>query len=833
MLSWNELGSITIVVIGILVLFSFLMGLLSLPTKLKFQLLRSLILELLFRKNKLKVIRFYRRIVEVWEYLSLKTFEFLKINKNQALELAKQGLIVNFFVTLIAATILWIQLIISDYSSKYVVSYSSDGLSLFYRLTAIWAGPSGSLLFWYLILSFFSFYVLYKDRFQLQNRIPIVILILSSIHLLFISLILYFEDGQPFLEYYAPMKAGKGMNPLLLHWAMIIHPPILYIGYVSYAIPFALYISSVISGNVRQDLLSLFRRWGLFSWFFLGFGILLGSLWAYEELGWGGYWAWDPVENASLMPFLFGTAFLHSLAVLEQRKMFHFWSLLLIVLTYHFCLLGTWITRSGVIEGPHSFAKSDIGIPLIIYIIISFLYFVRFLYFKRHLLVSKEHIQNITSKEGSFLLNNYLMVISVVIILIGVFSPLIPYHCSFNDGFQCFKVEWKPTTFNKVMVPIGILMLLIMGLSPLQSWRKPISHIYEKSIKKPLWIGLIGTLLYAFVYFFYLRPFVKLENSPWGPQIVADIFSILTVGIGIFVIAGIVQEYQRAIRVRRIRMKESLFQSFIQILRRNQRRYGGYLVHLSIVILFIGFSGGSFKTEYQVQFHYTLMPPQSENSPYIYYYSGDKVYIQGYTIEARELFIRPFFEPNADPNNPIYLTISQESHYRVNPTQHLPVITASQVDPYQFANEPTPFLEKIENLAFGIISDQRMITERRFYPQIHPYTGDLIRTPIGFGERLVTSEPEIISSWTEDIYIQVGAIFDPHRNKTPDIASMFEFYYYDLKRSPEAYYMLFPKNIVVDVQIWINPFMKLLWLGTFLFFIAGLIVFLPQVEIKK
>lgn len=832
MITWNELGAITIVLSSITVVFSIVMGLMGISIKQKFQFIRILTLELIFRKNKTIVFKFYRNIVSLWEYLSIKILQFLKIDKNMSLRISQQAIFVNFFIASIALLILLIQLYINDTTSKYVINHSSDSLSIFYRLTAVWAGSSGSLLFWYFLLTFFSFIILYKDKLHLYNRLPIAIIILSSLQFLFVFLMLFFEDAQPFLEYHVPMKAGRGLNPLLLHWAMIIHPPILYIGYVSFAIPFTIFISAVISGNMKDDLMLLFRRWTLFSWFFLGFGILLGSLWAYEELGWGGYWAWDPVENASLMPFILSTAFLHSLIVQHHRGMLKFWNLFLITLTYHFCLLGTWITRSGVIEGPHSFAKSDIGIPMIIYIGLSFLYFIRFLYFKRHLLKPQDQLEAVTSKEGSILLNNVIMLMSVLIVLIGVFSPLIPYHCSFENGFQCFKSEWKPSTYNKIMVPVGLLILFLMGASPLLSWRKPMDIIFAKTLKNPLIIGTWGGIIYAFIYYSYLRPFVKLDNSPWGFQAIADVFSIVTVALGIFIIAGIIQEFSRGIKARKLRLQESTFRALIQLVRRNQRRYGGYLVHLSVVFLFIGYSGGAFKTEYQLQFHYTLLPVQP-GSPYVYYYSGDKAYIQGYTIEARELFIRPFFEPNADQSKPIHLTVSQEAHFRINPKEYMSVITASTMDPYSFANESPSFGERLLKFTTGFILDGRMTTERRFYPQVYPYTGDLLRNEMGFAERLVTSEPDIKSSWTEDLYIQVGAIYDPLKNRTPDIASMFEYYYYELNKDYNAYQMLFPRNLIVDLHIWINPLIKFIWFGTVLFFISGLIVLLPAIEIRN
>ncbi len=831
MISFNTLGSLTLILSTIVVVISILLSWFGLSKKIQFQLVRSFLLEWIEDTffNKIPIKRrlsrkIYKFFFSVNFYLSGKAIKFVNLSKFRLLAISRQALITNFFLSLIAYVILLIQLWINDLSSKYVVNYSSDSLSIFYRLTASWAGSSGSLLFWYFILNLLSFVYITTSRQRLILQWSVSILIMGFLQLLFISLMIFFTDAQPFLEYILPMKAGRGLNPLLLHWAMIIHPPILYIGYVSFAIPFMILVSAVISGK-QDSILSLIRKWSLFAWFFLGFGILLGSLWAYEELGWGGFWAWDPVENASLMPFILATAFLHSLLVQQHRGMLKFWNLLLIILTYHFCLLGTWITRSGVIEGPHSFAKSNIGYPLIIFILLSLMYFLRFLYFKRKALKPEEKLESVTSKEASIILNNFLMFVSVLIVLFGVFSPLIPYHCSFdNSGFHCFPSEWKPNSYNKIMVPIGIMILFLMGVSPLLAWRKPFNKVYLKTIKKPLGIGITGTVIYFFIYFVYLKPYLNFNNSPWGFQIIADLFSILTVGIGIFVVAGIIQEFIHGMRSRKLRMGESYFLAFKNLILRNQRRYGGYLVHLSVVFLFIGYSGTAFKTEYQLQFHYYLLKAPSD-SKYIYYYSGDKAYIQNYVIEARELFIRPHFEPNADQTNPIYMTVSSEAHFRINPQQFQPVVTVSYSDPYEMANQRN-IEDKIIKFFTGFISDGKMKTERRFYPQVYPYTGTLIQNQIGFGERLITSEPDIKSNLTEDIYIQVGTIFDPIRNRNPDIASMFEYYFYDLKQSKDAY-SIFPSSIVVDLHVWINPLMKFIWLGTILFFFSGLLVFLP------
>lgn len=819
----NAMGSSILLLSGVMVLFSLVLSFVSLSFRGKYLLFQSVLISLIFKNNRSLQKKFYGFFLLISEWFSNQILNFLKLSKKQSSKLAVIGIQFNFLISLVAVLILITQLILNDYTSKYVVNYSSESLTMFYRVTALWAGSSGSLLFWYFLLNGFTFLYLKTSKLYLQNSLSLAVFFLGTLQFIFIILMLYYEDAQPFLEYPIAMQAGKGLNPLLLHWAMIIHPPILYIGYVSFAIPFVIAVLMLLRNQFSKELINLIRNWSLVSWFFLGFGILLGSKWAYEELGWGGYWAWDPVENASLMPFLLSTAFLHSLLVYKNRKMLKFWTFFLIIITYHFCLLGTWITRSGVIEGPHSFAKSDIGYPLILFIGFSFLYFIRYLYLKKNVLFRGTKIEEFTSKEGSILIGNFIFLISVLIILIGVFSPLLPFNCSWQSGIQCFKTEWKPTTYNKIMVPIGTATLLLISLTPYLKWRKSLQFA---AIKKPLYFSLIGGTLYTFIYFFYLRPFVKLENSPWGLQIIADLFSIFVVVLGLFAIYGIIEEYKKGIQYRKLNFRESNLKAFVQLFKENQTRYGGYFVHLSIVFLFIGFSGGSFKTEYQVQFYYQLMPSKP-NSEYIYYFSGDKAYISGYVIEAREFFIRPHFEPNADKSNPIHLTVSQEAHFRINPDKYLSVFTISYGDPYEHANQPVSLLERTLKFTTGFILDGRMTTERRYYPQIYPYTGDLIRNQLGFGERLVTSEPDIKSSWVEDLYIQVGIAYDPKRNRTPDLASMFEYYYFDLKKNEIAYKMIFPDTIIVDLFLWINPLIKFIWFGMILFCIGGLLVLLP------
>ncbi|PJZ89642.1 heme lyase CcmF/NrfE family subunit [Leptospira levettii] len=711
-------------------------------------------------------------------FSALQTIYGIYKQDRKAIELGRLALMTNPFVIVLTFTVLLTQLVRSDYSNYYVVMHSSEHLPLFYKMTSIWSGSSGSLLFWNLILSVFTFIVLWQTRKSIEDRIPMMNLILAVLSGFFSFLAVFYGDAQPFREFVPEAAAGRGLNPLLQHWAMIIHPPILYIGYVSISIPFAIAMSALVSGQLSEDWMKFIRKWTLFSWFFLGTGILLGSKWAYEELGWGGYWAWDPVENASLMPWLLTSAFVHSVVIQERRGMLKFWNMLLVILAFHFSLLGTWITRSGVLEGPHSFSKSTIGTPFIIYIIVSFLFFTGFVVYRRKQLTPERNLEAITSKEGSFLLNNFLLVLSTAAILLGVFSPLL------------YGKEFKAPWFNSWGVPAGIFLLLLMGAAPLLAWRKGAGAVFFSTLLKPFIAGLVGGGLYIL---FYSQNFTK-PDSKYG-DVLAEVYSVLTVTIGVFTVSGIIQEYYRGIRARREEFKnENILVAGYRMLLKNKRRYGGYLVHFALVLIFIGYAGNAFKINTSVRFFYELQPPTSEE---IVYQSIDKAMIGGYQIEASTLKLKPVLisglggEPNIQN-----VIVSQEGTYGI------------------FRGT-----EKLSDLT----------TERRFYPQISHLTGD-------FETHIPTSEPAILSMAKEDFYIQLGAIETSDlKSENPDLPLMFMQYYFTPGSEMDKLklFLNFPKQIVANLEVWVNPLVKLIWIGSLLYFLSGIFLLLPVGETKK
>jgi len=831
----SYIGSIALLLSGSIVIFAIFTSYLGLTMRIEKNLFRSLILELYDaasgRRGKKSLGHEFSRF---WiSFLRPLKFRFLRITgirtQASALGLSAQAFYVNAAIITTAFVSLMTMMLLTDLKNRYVVLNSSADLPIFFRATGAWAGSSGSMLFWYFLLTIFSAIAVRQSRRSLSNRAPVLFLVLGVLQFLFILLGLFFKDAQPFREFAVTMTTGRGLNPLLLHWAMIIHPPILYTGYVSFAVPFAIVIASIISGNVREDWTILVRRWSIFAWFFLGTGILLGSKWAYEELGWGGYWAWDPVENASLMPFLLATAFLHSLIVQERRGMLRFWNVILVTLAYHFCLLGTWITRSGILQGPHTFAESTIGTPFIIYIGASFLFFMRYLYFRRSALRPKNELTAVTSKEGSMLLNNFLMLLAVFIVLVGVFSPLLPLDCSFGPGgFECHKAEWKVSTFSKIMVPVGIITLFLMGASPLLAWRKNAGEVYAKTLRIPIISGIIVGAVFGATYGFIFTRASGPDTSSWGPGIVADIFSILTVGLAAFTITGLWQEFSRGIHSRRERFGEGVFRAFVRIVLRNKRRYGGYLVHIAVVFLFLGYAGGTFKKSEKFDFHYYLMD-SFPGSTEVHYYSPDKAYLEDYTVEANDLFIRAYFHNNADHTNPVHFAVSQEAHYNV--TRGLkagrPPERPDTMSPFAFANLPPKPYERLLKTFTGFVLDGRMRTERHFYPQISPVDGRVVRDENSEAIRTPTSKPDIRSTWGEDLYIQLGAILDPASGSNPDINHRYEFYYFQTEHDEASYHQIFPAAIVATVEVWVNPLVKFIWLGSLLFFFSGLILVLP------
>lgn len=468
------------------------------------------------------------------------------------------------------ASIALISAFIKDnFQIEYVASYSSRHLPLFYKISAFWAGQAGSLLFWEWLLVIFAAIVVLTNRRKNRQFIPYVVSILMFVSMFLLSVLVFISN--PFAKLTFTPPDGRGLNPLLRNIGMVFHPPTLFLGYVGFAIPFAFILSALLASEWENDWLRQIRLWSLFSWFFLGIGNLLGAIWAYVELGWGGYWAWDPVENASFMPWLLGTAFLHSLMGQEKKGMFKTWNLILILLTFIFTIFGTFIVRSGVLQSVHAFAKSPLlggfflGFILVIIIFSSLVGI-----FKREMLKSKMAIESFVSREASFLLTNLIFLVSTFAILWGTIFPLI------TQVFTKQQVTVGAPFFNQVNIPIFLVLLFVIGLCPLLAWGKTSLTSLVNNFLLPFVFALVGGGL---LFLFRIRSLAG--QAPYA--LISFFFSI-------FVLVAIIQEFIRAT------LRKNLF----SLLWSNRRRYGALIVHLGVVSLFVGIAGSAFNSVKEV-----------------------------------------------------------------------------------------------------------------------------------------------------------------------------------------------------------------------------------------
>ncbi len=465
---------------------------------------------------------------------------------------------------------------LSDFSIMYVAETSARAMPLPYRLAALWGGQDGSLLLWLWILTAYSTAAVVSQRHSNRVLMPWVTAILLGNQLFFLVLLNFFTN--PF-ELFAPGQApsdGAGLNPLLQHPLMTIHPVMLYTGFVGFAVPFAFGFAALITGELGTTWFRTTRRWSIFAWATLGVGVLLGGRWAYEVLGWGGYWAWDPVENASFMPWLLATAFLHSVMIQEKRNMLRIWNLALIGLTYTLCLFGTFLTRSGIVQSVHAFAQTEwFGRVFLAYVATMGVAFFVPLILRRKQLRSPNRLESAVSREASFVLNNWVFVAILFVVFTGTMFPVL------TEAVQGVKTTVGPKFFNTLGGPLALLLLLLTGVGPLIAWRRASTTSLRRQFVWPcLWALAMATAL--------------LVGIGMGARTGWYAFTAWT--LSAFVVGTIVQEYGRALRAR-MRNGESAPRALATLLRRNQRRYGGYVVHLGIVFILAGAAGAAFNEE--------------------------------------------------------------------------------------------------------------------------------------------------------------------------------------------------------------------------------------------
>lgn len=465
-----------------------------------------------------------------------------------------------------AACVLWYALLNDHFEVTYVWNHSERALPTFYKFSALWGGQAGSLLFWTLIISIFSVAVATVHRNKQQSLMPFVNATLLSTSLFFLVLLIF--AANPFKLNAATPADGQGLNPLLQNYWMVIHPVMLYLGWVGLTVPFAFAVGALLSRRVGNEWVRIVRRWTLIPWMFLSAGILMGSQWAYMELGWGGYWAWDPVENASFIPWLTGTAFLHSIIIQEQRGILKIWNVVLIFATYFLVILGTFITRSGLIESVHSFALSDVGPFFLGFLVILLFGFIWLLFSRLPLLKDEQPIDSYASREAAFLGNNWLFAGIAFATLWGTFFPM------FSELLVQDRISVAAPFFNKVNGPLFLILFLLMGVGPLLGWRRTSMEAMRRQFTWPLVFAVVIGIAAA------------IYNS--------QIFSVIGMAICAFVTAAIVQEFVRGTIARRVATNENVVVALGSLMRRNGRRYGGYIVHLGIVMMGVAIIGNEF-----------------------------------------------------------------------------------------------------------------------------------------------------------------------------------------------------------------------------------------------
>jgi cytochrome c-type biogenesis protein CcmF len=470
----------------------------------------------------------------------------------------------------------------NDFSLAYVAEHSNRALPPYYKFASLWAGQEGSLLLWTWLLSGYAFFVLFLNRKRHPELMPYVGVVLAGVQTFFLTLnnfvatpfqVIASSDGAGVMRL-AKLAEGRGLNPLLQYPEMVIHPPMLYLGYTGFTVPFAFALAALLGRYPGEKWIHITRRWTMIAWCFQSIGILLGAHWAYAVLGWGGYWAWDPVENASLLPWITGTAFLHSVMMQEKRGMMKVWNVWLVFTTFMLCILGTLLTRSGVVSSVHAFAQSSIGTWFVVFLAIVFVVCFAAYWKNRDYLRSDNQLDSLVSRESSFLFNNLILLAACFAVLWGTLFPVL------SEWVQGSKISVGPPFFNKVNVPIALFLLLLTGVGPLLAWRKTSFDALKRNFAWPLGGGLLAGVI-AFIFGF------------------RDVYALVCLILSVFVTLTIASEFYRGARVISSRDGSNLLTSVGELTMRNTRRYGGYIVHFGMVLVFIGIAGTPFNKDIQ------------------------------------------------------------------------------------------------------------------------------------------------------------------------------------------------------------------------------------------
>ena len=534
-----------------------------------------------------------------------------KLKKSPFLVISAERAVYSTWVLLtVASGLLIYSLITGDFRLGYVAAHTDQSMPNIYKFTAWWGGQEGSLLLWSWLLATYSAVVVFTNRRKFRDMMPWVTAVLMTTEAFFLVLISFVLSPFSVLEAgrgNIVEGMGRGLNPLLQYWTMVIHPPMLYLGYVGFTVPFAFAIGSLITKQPGDSWIHTTRRWTIVTWLFQSCGILLGQGWAYAVLGWGGYWAWDPVENASLLPWITATAFLHSVMMQEKKGMMKVWNMVLISATFFLCIFGTFLTRSGVVSSVHAFAQSPIGKYFVFFLVVGIAATIYLILDRLGYLKSEARLESVVSRESSFMFNNLILLASCFAVLWGTLFPVI------SEAVTGEKISVDAPFFNRINIPIGLGLVFLTGVGPLIAWRRSSLESLKRAF---LWPTVAGLVLMAAL------GIAGVYEHP---------FALVSFGLCMFVTATIFAEFWKGASAIRAKNGIGLIPAAIELTHRNTRRYGGYLVHMGIVFMFIGYTGAAFNQDVTKEAapgasfelgHYTLRVAdiqQGENDNYVWH----------------------------------------------------------------------------------------------------------------------------------------------------------------------------------------------------------------------
>lgn len=481
----------------------------------------------------------------------------------------------------VASGVLVNALMTGDFRLSYVASHSNKTMEWYYKFASWWGGQEGSLLFWSFLLASYAAIVVFRTRRKPEFRgmMPYITAVLMSTLVFFLILITFVEN--PFKvasvgRNPTDLGDGRGLDPILQYWTMVIHPPMLYCGYVGFVVPFAFAFASLVTKQPGDGWIHETRKWALVTWGFQSTGIILGAGWAYAVLGWGGYWNWDAVENASLLPWITSTAFLHSVMMQEKRGMMKVWNMVLVSSTFFLCIFGTFLTRSGIVSSVHAFAQSSLGYYFTTFLAIGIGLTVLVIVKRLPYLRTEAHLESVLSRESSFLFNNLILLASCFAVLWGTLFPVL------SEAATGEKISVDAPYFNKVNIPIGLFLLLLTGVGPLIAWRRSSVDALKRAFLWPL-VGMVATM------------------AGLAAMGIRHPYSLMCFGLCMFVTWTIFAEFWKGSHAIAKKDGSNLVAAAIELTHRNTRRYGGYIVHMGIVLMFIGFAGKAFDQDRTVE----------------------------------------------------------------------------------------------------------------------------------------------------------------------------------------------------------------------------------------